>query len=67
MLDISSFYAWLTHAFATTLAFVVLWKAIHFDFWFAAVGSLLLNLPLKGLVRSITKPIVPLEPSDVVG
>jgi endogenous inhibitor of DNA gyrase (YacG/DUF329 family) len=26
MLDISSFYAWLTHALATTVAFVVLWK-----------------------------------------
>ena|SRR5271154_503280 len=66
-LDISSFYAWLTHALSTTVAFVVLWKAFHFEFWFAAVGSLLLNFPLKAFVRSVTKKVVPLEPSDVVG
>jgi endogenous inhibitor of DNA gyrase (YacG/DUF329 family) len=67
MLDISSFYAWLTHALSTTLAFIVLWKAFHFDFWFAAFGSLILNFPLKAFIRSVTKPVVPLEPSDVVG
>jgi endogenous inhibitor of DNA gyrase (YacG/DUF329 family) len=67
MLDISSFYAWLTHALSTTVAFIILWKALHFDFWFAAFGSLLLNFPLKGFIRSVTKSVVPLEPSDVVG
>jgi endogenous inhibitor of DNA gyrase (YacG/DUF329 family) len=66
MLDISSFYAWLTHALSTTLAFVVLWKVIHFDFWFAALGSLILNFPLKALIRGLTKQVIPLEPSDVV-
>ena len=66
MLDIPSFYAWLTHALATTLGFLVLWKVLHLDFWFAAVGGLVLNLPLKALLRSLMKPFVPLEPSDVV-
>lgn len=67
MLDISSFYAWLTHASASTLALIVLWKAIQFEFWIAVIGALVLNVPLKGFIRRITKPIVPLEPSDVVG
>jgi hypothetical protein len=66
MLDISSFYARLTHSLSVTLAFIVLWKAIHFDFWFAAFGSLVLNVPLRAYFRSVTKPVVPLEPSDVV-
>ncbi|MFY9805515.1 MAG: hypothetical protein WA211_13800 [Candidatus Acidiferrales bacterium] len=66
MLDISSFYAWLTHALSTTLAFLLLWQVVHFDFWFAAIGSLILNFPLKALIRPLTKPIIPLEPSDVV-
>ena len=66
MLDISSFYAWLTHAFSSTLLFIVLWKVVHLDFWFAAVGMLVLLLPLRVLVRSITRRIVPLEPSDIV-
>jgi hypothetical protein len=67
MLDISSFYAWLTHALSTALAFVILWKAFHIDFWFAAFGSLLFSFPLRAFVRSVTKPAIPLEPSDVVG
>jgi endogenous inhibitor of DNA gyrase (YacG/DUF329 family) len=67
MLDISSFYAWLTHALASTLGLIVLWKVFHLEFWFAAIGALVLNLPLKAWLRAITKPIVPLEPSDVVG
>jgi hypothetical protein len=66
MLDVPSFYSWLTHALSTMLIFLVLWKAFHLDFWFAAVGALVLNLPVKELVRAITKSIVPLEPSDVV-
>src|SRR5271166_2230550 len=64
MLDISSFYVWLSHALASTLALVFLWKAVHFNFWSAAVGTLILILPLRPLLRSLTKPIIPLEPSD---
>ena len=66
MLDISSFYAWLSHALASTLALIFLWKAMHLDFWVAAVGTILLILPLRALLRSLTKPVIPLEPSDVV-
>lgn len=66
MLDISSFYALLTHSLSAPLAFIFLWKVIHLEFWFAAFGGLLLILPLRSSVRSITKPMVPLEPSDVV-
>jgi endogenous inhibitor of DNA gyrase (YacG/DUF329 family) len=67
MLDIYSFYAWLTHALAATLPFMVLRKLIHLDFWSAAFGALILSLPPEGLLSSIAKPIVPLEPSDAVG
>jgi endogenous inhibitor of DNA gyrase (YacG/DUF329 family) len=67
MLDISSLYTWLTHALASTLGFIVLWWLFHFGFWFAAVGALVLNLPLKAFIRAMTRPLVPLEPSDQVG
>jgi hypothetical protein len=67
MLDISSFYERLSQILSVTVAFLVLWKVIHFDFWFAAFGSLVVSIPLRAYVRAITKPLVPLEPSDVVG
>ena len=67
MLDISSFYERLSHIFSVTLAFIVLWKVIHFDFWFAVFGSLVVSIPLRAYVRAITKPLIPLEPSDEVG
>ncbi len=66
MLDIASFYTWLTHALSTTVALVVLWKVFHWGFWFAAVGAVVLSVPMDGLIRGMTKSVVPLEPSDVV-
>jgi hypothetical protein len=66
MLDISSLYEWLTHVFSGTVAFIVLWKVLHLRFWFAVVGAIVLLAPLRRMVRSITTPIVPLEPSNIV-
>jgi hypothetical protein len=66
MLCISSFYAWLTHGSSITLTALILWRLLHMEFLLAAIGGLILGIPLRGAVRFLIKPFVPLEASDVV-